>query len=276
MEARIGRASRVGVMLLVALVAAVAWIKPLDAPASDTLDAAMKKAFITFAAARALNAGISLLQSGQVSVQVVGGVSFNPGEVLDPLNDLVEQFSNVMLAATVALGIQKILVAMGAHWVLPVLVTAVAAVWIAFSAFGRTCPRWLTQLFVLLLMVRFAIPLAMLGTQALSDTFLESEYQKSQLALEDVRGKSDAASPPAQGSAQQPSFLGRLKGAVTELGGMRERVAQLKEAAGHLAERVTMLIVVFLLEAMVFPLGIIWLFYAMARTHLRSGAPASP
>lgn len=156
MQTRLGTAGRLGVMFLVALVAAVAWIKPLEAPASETLDAAMKKAFITFATARALNGGISLLQSGQVSVQAVGGVSFNPGEVLDPINDLVEQFSNVMLAATVALGIQKVLLAMGMHWVLPVLVTAVAAVWIAFCAFGRGSPRWITQLLVLLLMVRFA------------------------------------------------------------------------------------------------------------------------
>lgn len=127
MQTGLGTAGRLGVMFLVALVAAVAWIKPLEAPASETLDAAMKKAFITFATARALNGGISLLQSGQVSVQAVGGVSFNPGEVLDPINDLVEQFSNVMLAATVALGIQKVLLAMGMHGVLPVLVTAVAA-----------------------------------------------------------------------------------------------------------------------------------------------------
>lgn len=56
---------------------------------------------------------------------------------------------------------------------------------------------------------------------------------------------------------------------------MRERVAQLKEAAGQLAERVTMLIVVFLLETMVFPLGIIWLFFVIAKALLRPIAPAS-
>lgn len=274
METRVGTAGRLGVMVLVALVAALAWIKPLEAPASETLDATIKKAFITFAAARALNGGISLLQSGQVSVQAVGGVSFNPGEVLDPINDLVEQFSNVMLAATVALGIQKVLLAMGMHWVLPVLVTAVAAVWIAFSAFGRGSPRWITQLLVLLLMVRFAVPLAMLGTKALSDTFLESEYRQSQLALDEMKGKSDVTPPSAQGAAEEKGFWDKLKGAVTELGGMRERVAQLKEAAGQLAERVTMLIVVFLLETMVFPLGIIWLFFVAAKAILRSTGTA--
>jgi hypothetical protein len=265
------RARQIGVIVLVALLAVAAWMKPLEAPASQTLDATMKKAFVTFATARALNAGISLLQSGQVSVQAVGGVSFKPGEVLDPLNDLVEQFSNVMLGATVALGVQKILLSVGAYWILPPLVAAVAALWIVFSVFGRTSPRWVMQLFVLLLMVRFAVPVAMLGTQALSDTFLKPEYERSQLALDQMKGKSEAAGQT--GAAAEQGFWDKLKGVVSDAGGMRERVAELRDAAGELAERVTMLIVVFLLETMAFPLAILWLFFVTAKTVLRPAAP---
>jgi hypothetical protein len=269
------RARQIGVILLVALLAVAAWMKPLEAPASQTLDATMKKAFVTFATARALNAGISVLQSGQVSVQAVGGVSFKPGEVLDPLNDLVEQFSNVMLGATVALGVQKILLSVGAYWVLPPLVAAVAAIWIVFSVFGRTSPRWVMQLFVLLLMVRFAVPVAMLGTQALSDTFLKPEYERSQLALDQMKGKSEAAGQAGAGAAEQ-GFWDKLKGVVSDAGGMRERVAELRDAAGELAERVTMLIVVFLLETMAFPLAILWLFFVTAKTVLRPAARGVP
>lgn len=268
------RARQIGVIVLVALLAVAAWMKPLEAPASETLDATMKKAFVTFATARALNAGISLLQSGQVSVQAVGGVSFKPGEVLDPLNDLVEQFSNVMLGATVALGVQKILLSVGAYWILPPLVAAVAALWIVFSVFGRTSPRWVMQLFVLLLMVRFAVPVAMLGTQALSDTFLKPEYERSQLALDQMKGKSEAAGQT--GAAADQGFWDKLKGVVSDAGGMRERVAELRDAAGELAERVTMLIVVFLLETMAFPLAILWLFFVTAKTVLRPAAPGTP
>ena len=145
------------------------------------------------------------------------------------------------------------------------------------SLSGRTGggSRWITQLLVLLLMVRFAVPVVMLGTKALSDTYLEPEYRQSQLALDEMKGKSDGAAPSAQGAAEEPGFWDKLKGAVTEIGGMRERVAQLKEAAGQLAERVTMLIVVFVLETMVFPLGIIWLFFVTAKAILRPNALAS-
>ena len=268
------RAKQLGLIFLIALLAIAAWVKPLEAPASETLDATMKKAFVTFATARALNAGISLLQSGQLSVPVLGGASINPGELLDPLNDLVEQFSTVMLAATVALGIQKILLAVGSYWVLPPLVAAVAVIWILFFVSGRTSPRWVMQLFVLLLMVRFAVPVAMLGTQALSDTFLKPEYERSQLALDQIKRKAEAAGQT--GVAAEQGFWDKLKGVISDAGGMRERVAELRDAAGELAERVTMLIVVFLLETMAFPLAILWLFFVTAKTVLRPTAPGAP
>ena len=57
------RAKQLGVIFLVALLAIGAWVKPLEAPASQTLDATMKKAFVTFATARALTARRSTASS---------------------------------------------------------------------------------------------------------------------------------------------------------------------------------------------------------------------
>lgn len=245
------------------------WIGPLEAPASATLDSAMKKAFITFATARALNAGISLLQSGEVTVQAVGGASIRPGEVLDPLNDLVEQFSNVMLAATVALGIQKILLAMGMHWILSLLVTIAAIAWIVLPFTGRMRPRWLTRTFVFLLMVRFVVPVALLGTHALSDAFLAHEYQSSQRVLEEIGSAAEPTLESASAEAAPVGFWERLRNAVSGIGDMGERLTQLRTAAGELVERVTTLIVVFLLETMVFPLAIVGFVYLAARALLR-------
>lgn len=275
MGQKFGGLHRGGLVLIVALIAIAAWMKPLEAPASDALNAAMKKAFVTFATARALNAGISFLQSGQVSVPVLGGLSAHPGEVLDPLNDLVEQFSNVMLAATVALGIQQILLAVGAHWLLPVLIASVASLVVCFIAWRGTCPRWISQAFVLLLMVRFAVPLATLGTEALSATFLKGEYERSQDALRDVHGKSEEAGRMSPANESAPGLWDRFKRGVSDLGDIRERLSALKKAADQLAERVTMMIVVFLFETVIFPLSILWLLYMAAKAVFRPSVPSA-
>lgn len=48
---------------------------------------------------------------------------------------------------------------------------------------------------------------------------------------------SDAGCATAPGPTQEQGFWDKLKGAVSEVGGMRERVAELKKAATQLAER---------------------------------------
>ena len=85
---------------VIAMLAVVwgAWLAPLDAPATEQVEAGLKRALISFAAARALNGVISVAQGTEVSVQPLGvGVTLAPGQLLDPINDLIEQFSNLML-----------------------------------------------------------------------------------------------------------------------------------------------------------------------------------
>ena len=92
-----------------AAVLSCAWLAPLDAPAMQQVDAGLKRALVSFATARLLNGVISVAQGTEASVQPFGvGVTFAPGQILDPVNDLVEQFSHLMLAASVAFGVQKV------------------------------------------------------------------------------------------------------------------------------------------------------------------------
>ncbi|MCZ8284370.1 MAG: hypothetical protein O9353_02855, partial [Bacteroidia bacterium] len=56
---------------------ACAWLAPLDAPAMQQVDAGLKRALVSFATARLLNAVISVAQGTEASVQPFGvGVTF--------------------------------------------------------------------------------------------------------------------------------------------------------------------------------------------------------
>src|SRR5690606_10581460 len=169
-----GLARRIATLVVVALLALGSWWTGLDAAADERVDAMLTRALVTFATARALDGVISVLQSGQVGAQVGVGMSIQPGELLDPVNDLVEQFSDVMLAVTVALGVHKVLLSIGGYWVLPILLSALAVL-VVVTGLRAGAPRWLTQAFVLLLLVRFAVPVATVGADALFARFLASE-----------------------------------------------------------------------------------------------------
>ena len=73
-----------------------------------------------------MNALISVAQGTEISAQPLGvGGTLAPGQLLDPLNDLVEQFSALMLAASIAFGIQKVLITIGAYWLISLVLTGV-------------------------------------------------------------------------------------------------------------------------------------------------------
>ncbi len=96
------------VLLISILVLSLAF--NIDENAMKLQNEAFDRAMIAFGLAKGLNAIISLIQGTELSLTPVGiGLNFSIGEVLDPFNDMVERFSWVMLASTVSLGIQNIL-----------------------------------------------------------------------------------------------------------------------------------------------------------------------
>ena len=116
---------RIYAPLLLVAILFLSWTSPLDAMSTEQVDAGLKRALVTFATARMLNAVISVAQGTDVAIEPAGiGVKFAPGEILDPINDLVEKFSTLMLFASIAFGIQKILINLGGHWAVSATLSA--------------------------------------------------------------------------------------------------------------------------------------------------------
>ncbi len=174
---------RIVVLALLLLVALASASSMLDDPATEYVDAGMKRALTTFAIARSRNAAISLAQGTEVTAGVGAELTLSVGQVLDPVNDLVESFSDLMLMASVAFGIQKILIVIGQYQHVKWLLIGVLAVWGAVYLLAKKTPRWLDQILVLMLLVRFAVPVVGVGSEAIYDRFLSTDYQQSATGL---------------------------------------------------------------------------------------------
>ena len=258
-------------LLLLALLALLlgTWLAPLDKPAMQQVDAGLKRALVSFAAARALNAVISVAQGTEVSVEPLGvGVTLTPGQLLDPVNDLVEQFSNLMLMASVAFGIQKILISMGGYWLISVLLSVTAIGWAVLAFRGQRAPRWLRGLLVITLMLRFAIPVVTLGSDLLWQKFLAADYEASQQVISSSTGQVASLNPALPQDSVQPGWLDRMRGWVTPNGEIRARFEKLKQAAEQAVEHIIKLIVIFLLQTLVIPLLLLWGLTALAKAAL--------
>jgi hypothetical protein len=184
------------------------------------------------------------------------GVTLAPGQVLDPVDDLVEQFSTLMLAASVAFGVEIALIRMGGHWAVSLALTALAVAW-AWRAW-RGAPRrpWLDRLLVAALVVRFAVPLVVLGSEAGFRVFLQDDYAAGQATIEASRTEVEARTTPPP--VVEKSLAERLKGWLDRGPDVGGRIEELKAVATRAVEHVVRLIVVFVLQTLVVPLLLLW------------------
>ncbi|WP_411881106.1 hypothetical protein [Polaromonas sp. YR568] len=253
------------VAFTMAAVTACAWLAPLDAPAMQQVDAGLKRALVSFATARLLNAVISVAQGTEASVQPFGvGVTFTPGQILDPVNDLVEQFSHLMLAASVAFGIQKALISIGSYWPVSLALSAVALGWWWCQLRRPQVPPWLSRLLVILLMLRFAVPVVTLGSDLLWQKFLAADYAASQQLIDNTTGQAGQLNPAAA-APDNRGLIDSMKDWLAKNGDVGKHVDNLKRAAEQATEHIIKLIVIFVLQTLVIPLLLLWALYAFVR-----------
>lgn len=260
MEARAGSVGRVLAVLFVVAAVACSWWPAIENVANQQVDAGLKRALVSFGVAKTLNAAISVAQGTEVAFQPVGvGVTVTVGQILDPLNDLVEQFASMMLTASVAFGVQKALLAIGAHWLISAAVTGVAVVWALLWWRGRA-PAWLSRALLVLILVRLAIPVITIGGDWVFHRFLADNYQQAQGELDKI---SVTASEPAIAVPEKGKNEGlwekvkRWTEAAESLD-VKARLADLQEAVSRATDHVVDLMVVFVMQTIVVPIVLLW------------------
>ncbi|QTN29982.1 hypothetical protein HZ993_09330 [Rhodoferax sp. AJA081-3] len=243
--------SRLATVALVLLFVVLSWSKDISAMANAQVDAGLKRSLVSFASARALNAIISVVQGTEVVVQPLGvGITLALGQVLDPINNLVEQFSSIMLTASVAFGIQKLLLAVASSWAVSAGVTILALAWASLFWINRA-PEWLSRLLVVVVFLRLVMPVTLIGSAFIFEKFLASDYESSLLvidqtgaALKKLNGGAStptrpghppaSAEPSAPAStaskpAASPERKGLFSGAMDALGGAKDAVVAAKD-----------------------------------------------
>jgi hypothetical protein len=310
---------------LILLIAGAALSGLADVASQNYAQKSLNRALVTYTAARTLNGVVSVAQGTEVALEPGGvGVVLTPGQVLDPINDLIERFSSVMLVAASSLGLQIILLKVTSAWGVTALLTIALAVWlISIWSPKLQDSKYLSltlKTVLLLVFLRFAVPLVVICTNFMFSTFLLTEHDTAAAALEGATAKieevsvqyetadaekevlptdSDAVAEEtgnyikdliASVEAGLPSFkeyVSRIGDSTKELASsvadwfdsmsVGDRMTQLKQSAAEATSHIISLIVIFVLQTIIFPLGFLWIFIealkaAAARTISAIGA----
>jgi hypothetical protein len=135
------------------------------------------RAAAAYVVARGLGRVVAVASSATVNAGIAVGGSLDIGRVLDPVDKLLDTFADVMMASLISVTAQLMLLdvldAYALRWLLPAgLVVLALAVAFARPAHGRL-RRIASLLIVAALLGKYALPLSVAGTEALSARFLE-------------------------------------------------------------------------------------------------------
>jgi hypothetical protein len=223
-----------------------------------------------FVIAKGLNGAISVVQGTEVAMEPAGiGLILTPGQILDPVNDLVERFSWVMLICTTSIGIQTILLAIFSSSSFSVSVSVLLLLMVLFiwnyKGPSINLKNILYRMTAFIIILRFFIPLMAITSDGLYKTFLEEKYIISKDHLEQSETIITSLSKDNQNISNEAiddSWYERLSNSINDAIDsidVNKRVEELEKEAEQLTTHIISLIVVFTMQTILFPLIFIWL-----------------
>lgn len=287
------------ITFLIIVVLIVSSVNVIDKNSSEVLDKAFIRAVSVFAIARALNGIISVIQGTEIYATPAGiGVDLAVGQIVDPINDMVERFSWIMLMSSVSLGVQKIMLELGQ--------TEILKIFLALSAVLLVLMLWIHKLwqrnifnvvfksFIILSFLRFSVPLMILCNEAIYDYILKSRYVESKTALSisnsemkeiinDIQENQQLQEKIQKQEEKNISIIQKLKNKVTnyvnKIGSFlnikehlqslkRKLLNNLKNKFDAAVNHILTLIIIFIVESILLPLLFLWIFIWLFKSFL--------
>ncbi len=249
----------------------------IDSAATDYVDSSLTRATAAFALARTFNAVISVFRESDIQLEPGGiGVSFAAGAALDPINDLIERFSWVMLASMTSLGIQKVLVEVMPFISIRILflltlLSALGALWLS-EKFSPRCARLARILLIITVLTRLAIPaMAYLNNQVYT-SFLKSDEEiakqtltRTVAELEQQTTTQESAAVPEEDPTNSEGWLEQTRTSIRDIAAQGRKILDiqskleiLKQLSSQLIDQIIGLIVVFVLNTILLPILFLW------------------
>ena len=264
--------SKIAISLIGIALALLAQSRMMDDIGLSHTEQGLSRALVTYSISRGLNGVISVVQGTEVAIEPVGvGMTFTPGQILDPINDLIERFSGVVLVSGTAFGIQRVFLEITASPIFTLLILAVLALALAVLWFAKNVNPSLKRLVyksaVVLLIVRFSVPMIAIVSENFYQTFLAPQFEISSQQLlsttdqlQEIQAKTDGDLDKTTGEPR--SFLDSARELVksaTNSFNVRQHLDDFTQAAESISEHAIRLIVIFVFQTIIVPLGSAWL-----------------
>ncbi|QTA87293.1 hypothetical protein [Desulfonema magnum] len=231
----------------------------------------LKKTALSYASVRGINAVVSMIKDSDMSISPTGvGVNIAVGQILDPIDDMTERLSSVLVASIASLGVQKVAMEIG---------NSVCFKIISFAFPLLLIPLWLNRKYSasvfslsvktvsLCLILRFFLPLSAIADDLIYKHFFESQIAEAKVGLALIPSDSSASLGDVGDIQKESGIWEKAKGTYNTVRvktrEFREAFSRIKDNADEITDSllklVTAYIALFIFQVIVIPPGVLWI-----------------
>lgn len=151
----------------------------LDSAADTYFKDSITKAGVSYGVCRVINATVSVIQESSVQFEPAGiGLSLAVGQIVDPINDMIERLSNVLVMSIASLGVQELVYEISIT-VVPLILTLFLLllsllVWFDNERINKL-QKIVMSVLVIASIARFCLPISSMANELLQEHFFEDK-----------------------------------------------------------------------------------------------------
>ncbi len=261
--------------ILIALIAAILFILPnskvpyVDNNTEIYFNSAITQASIAYGVCRGINAAASVIKESQIQIEPAGlGVSLAAGQVLDPLDDMTERASDVLVTAIVSLGIQEIAYEICVSYAPPLIATALLLFLLASFVKhekARALRNIILRGMAILAIARFCLPASSIASNYLHENFFTPKITQAReelsLGLPDLDKLKNFKLGEVDGvMGTLKNGFGFVEGKTTELTSALKMMAKnMTSIISNLLKISSLYVAIFLVQVILLPIMAFWI-----------------
>lgn len=248
----------------------------LDSTADSFFRDSISKAGASYGVCRVINATVSIIKESSVELEPAGiGMSLAVGQAVDPINDMVERLSDVLVMSITSLGVQKLTYEICLTLAPPVFAFFLFVFSLLTLFEGDTISK-LQRLFLSVLIIisiaRFCLPLSSMANQFLQDHFFEQNIAEANSEL--ARGIADLDKLK---DVSLPQYDGLIETIENSASYLKQKSIDFKNAIAvtienrdiiveNLLKLTFLYVAIFIVQVLVLPLLIFWFLMKMVNS----------
>jgi len=260
----------------------------LTLPVLDTMTdtyfrEAITKAGVAYATCRVINASVSIIKDSSLQLEPAGvGISLAVGQALDPIDDMTERLSDVLVTAITSLGVQKLAYEISVSFVprmLSIFLFALSILLWFENERLTSLQKTITRFIVLLIIARFCLPIS-----SVADEYLHKHFFADQISGANERLAVGSAELDKLKDLSLPETDGVLGTIENSASFLKQKTTEFRNAfvatvtnTGDIIEnllKLTYLYVgIFLIQVVILPLLSFWFLVKTANALFHTNIP---